>query len=49
MKNCLNPDFSKRHSAEKIAAIIKEKLDQDKGGSRNLISTLDEIEESVEN
>lgn len=43
VKNCLNPDFNIRMPAETIANKIAEKLSKEKMGSRNLISTQDDI------
>jgi serine/threonine protein kinase len=48
VKNCLNPDYTIRYSAETIASMIGAKLTQDKSGSRNLISTQDDFDEVVE-
>lgn len=43
VKNCLNPDYSIRLPAETIANMIAVKLTKEKMGSRNLISTQDDI------
>lgn len=43
VKNCLNPDYSIRLPAETIASMIAAKLSKEKMGSRNLISTQDDV------
>lgn len=48
VKNCLNPEYIIRQPAETIASIIAAKLSKDKSGSRNLISTQDDVDEVVE-
>lgn len=47
VKNLLSPDFRNRYPADKVAAMIDARLSQDKS-STNMVSTQDDLEESVE-